>query len=205
MHLFELKINFNKFLNERNIIYMNVYFDTEFTGLHKDTTLISIGLVTENGDTFYAEFNDYDKTQCNDWIQENVINNLYGEERIKELRKTEYNAYVYGNKNEITEELKLWLDLFKGEEIQFVSDVCHYDFVLLIDLFGSAFDLPKNINPACYDVNQDIARFLDISNKEAFDKSREDFLWDYGINIPGEKHNSLYDALVIKEIYQFIN
>lgn len=184
---------------------MNIYFDTEFTGLHKDTTLISIGLVTENGDTFYAEFNDYDKTQCDDWIQENVINNLYGEERIKELRKTEYNAYVYGNKNEITEELKLWLDLFKGEEIQFVSDVCHYDFVLLIDLFGSAFDLPKNINPACYDVNQDIARFLDISNKEAFDKSREDFLWDYGINIPGEKHNSLYDALVIKEIYQFIN
>ena len=184
---------------------MNVYFDTEFTGLHKDTTLISMGLVTENGDTFYAEFNDYDKTQCNDWIQENVINNLYGEERIKELRKTKYNAYVYGNKNEITEELKLWLDLFKGEEIQFVSDVCHYDFVLLIDLFGSAFDLPKNINPACYDVNQDIARFLDISNKEAFDKSREDFLWDYGINIPGEKHNSLYDALVIKEIYQFIN
>ena len=83
--------------------------------------------------------------------------------------------------------------------------MCHYDFVLLIDLFGSAFDLPKNINPACYDVNQDIARFLDISNKEAFDKSREDFLWDYGINIPGEKHNSLYDALVIKEIYQFIN
>ena len=108
---------------------MNIYFDTEFTGLHKDTTLISMGLVTENGDTFYAEFDDYDKTQCNDWIQENVINNLYGEERIKELRKTEYNAYVYGNKNEITEELKLWLDLFKGEEIQFVSDVCHYDFV----------------------------------------------------------------------------
>ena len=65
---------------------MNIYFDTEFTGLHKDTTLISIGLVTENGDTFYAEFDDYDKTQCNDWIQENVINNLYGEERIKELR-----------------------------------------------------------------------------------------------------------------------
>ena len=27
---------------------MNVYFDTEFTGLHKGTTLISIGLMGRN-------------------------------------------------------------------------------------------------------------------------------------------------------------
>ena len=42
---------------------MKVWFDTEFTGLHKNTTLISIGLVTENGKTFYAEFTDYDESQ----------------------------------------------------------------------------------------------------------------------------------------------
>ncbi len=34
---------------------MNIYFDTEFTGLHKNTTLISIGMIAENGRTFYAE------------------------------------------------------------------------------------------------------------------------------------------------------
>jgi len=34
-----------------------IFFDTEFTGLHKDTTLISIGLIAEDGRTFYAEFN----------------------------------------------------------------------------------------------------------------------------------------------------
>ncbi|WP_376716592.1 hypothetical protein [Vagococcus carniphilus] len=56
---------------------MKVFFDTEFTGLHKDTTLISIGLIAENGNKFYAEFTDYDKTQIDDWLQENVINNLY--------------------------------------------------------------------------------------------------------------------------------
>ena len=37
---------------------MKIFFDTEFTGLHKNTTLISIGLVAENGKKFYAEFND---------------------------------------------------------------------------------------------------------------------------------------------------
>ena len=35
---------------------MKVWFDTEFTGLHKNTTLISIGLVNEYNETFYAEF-----------------------------------------------------------------------------------------------------------------------------------------------------
>lgn len=53
---------------------MKLFFDTEFTGLHKDTTLISLGMVDEDGRTFYAEFNDYDKSQCDEWIQKNVHN-----------------------------------------------------------------------------------------------------------------------------------
>ena len=56
---------------------MNLYFDTEFTGLHKNTTLISIGIISEDGKTFYAELNDYDKSQVDEWIQSNVIDNLY--------------------------------------------------------------------------------------------------------------------------------
>lgn len=185
---------------------MYIFFDTEFTGLYKDTTLISIGLVTENGDTFYAEFNDYDRTQCDDWIQQNVINNLYGEDKIKRLRKTEYNAYVYGNKQQVAEELKLWLELFKDEEIQFVSDVCHYDFVLLIDLFGQAFDLPENISAVCHDINQDLALYLGISDKEAFDLNREEFLIDNNYKIENvNKHNSLFDAHIIREIYNVVH
>ena len=48
----------------------------------------------------------------------------------------------------------------------FVSDVSHYDMVLLIDLLvGNAKMLPKFITPACHDINQDIATMLDISEK----------------------------------------
>ena len=43
-----------------------IFFDMEFTGLHQKTTLISIGLIAEDGRTFYAEFNDYDKSQLDD-------------------------------------------------------------------------------------------------------------------------------------------
>ena len=47
---------------------MNLYFDTEFTGLHKDTTLISLGIISEDNRTFYAEFSDYNKSQVDNWI-----------------------------------------------------------------------------------------------------------------------------------------
>ena len=59
-----------------NKLIMKIFFDTEFTGLHKDTTLISIGLIDENGRTFYAEFSDYYECQCDEWIRENVLKNL---------------------------------------------------------------------------------------------------------------------------------
>jgi hypothetical protein len=35
-----------------------LFLDTEFTGLHQNTTLISIGLIADTGDTFYAELTD---------------------------------------------------------------------------------------------------------------------------------------------------
>ena len=75
--------------------------------------------------------------------------------------------------------------------------------VLFIDIFGSSWDLPKNVSCACHDINQDIASKLEISEDEAFDINREEFLSDYGISISNaNKHNSLHDAIVIKSIYE---
>lgn len=223
---------------------MNLYFDTEFTGLHKDTTLISLGIVAENGKKFYAEFCDYDRNYCTDWILDNVISNLFLSEPMCEheaqefahkfrdcwisqpvlslittndkkmlkekimlvfnARKDEDDAwYVYGDKKWVTVYLSKWLSQF--DSIQFVSDVCHYDFVLLIDLFGTAFDLPENVCAACHDINSDIARHYGISEREAFDKSREEIVSELcGHEIDGRKHNALHDVEVIKAIYEEI-
>ena len=174
---------------------MNVYFDTEFTGLQKDTTLISIGCIDENERTFYAELTDYDKKQVNDWIQENVIDNLtLGKKPDIKIENDNYE--IVGNKKTVAKALKEWLEEY--DDVQLVSDVCHYDMVLFIDLFGSAFDIPENVNAACHDINQDIAKHLGISEKETFDYTREDLIDE---EITGDKHNSLYDAKVIKSIY----
>ena len=184
---------------------MKIFFDTEFTGLHKDTTLISIGLVDENGRTFYAEFSDYDESQCDEWIRENVIKHLKWSKEgpIENFATIHVNDWeAYGSKEYIREVLKDWLS--KYDNVELVSDCSHYDMVLFIDIFGSAFAIPSNVNPACHDINQDIAEYFDISEREAFDKSREEIITEYRYLVEGDKHNSLYDAKVIKAIYDII-
>lgn len=180
---------------------MKLFFDAEFTGLRKDTTLISIGIVSEDNRQFYAELTDYNKELCNSWIKENVIKHLVCE-NPESLYVPNYHI---GTKDDIATALKIWLKQF--DYIEFVSDVCHYDFVLLIDLFGTAFDLPESVCPSCYDINQDIARQYSVIQKEAFNMSREDILYNNwkDSKVKGEKHNALYDAKVIRELYQIMN
>lgn len=183
---------------------MKVFFDTEFTGLHKKTTLISIGLVSEDGRKFYAELIDYDESQCDSWITENVIAHLY-KSNWKKCESNYIPNYHLAGKYEIAKVLGNWFSQF--DTVELVSDVCHYDMVLLIDLFGGAFQLPKNVCAACYDINQDIAQKYNCTMKEAFDMSREDIMYSHykERTVTGDKHNALYDAEVIRELYQILN
>lgn len=183
---------------------MNIYFDTEFTGLYKNTELISIGLISEDGKEFYAEIKDIDKKVNDEWIKNNILKNTisFGDAQLTEIVLDEKD-FCYGTKEQVKECLQEWLSRF--ENINLISDVSHYDMVLFIDLFGNAFNIPNNVCPACYDINQDIMHFLDIDLQEAFDLNREDFLSQYDLEITGQKHNSLYDAKVIKTIYELIH
>ena len=192
---------------------MKLFFDTEFTGLQKDTTLISLGVVAEDGSCFYGKFTDYNQEQVNDWIEENVLAKLELSNEIK----SNYDVHeVKGTKDEVKEAFLFWLDELDAETFELVSDVCHYDMILFIDMFGTAFDLPDYISPACYDINQDIY-YGSSSMQEAFDTNREELLKELAKNSKDDiyymvepvlelsensKHNSLYDALVIKALYE---
>ena len=165
---------------------MKVFFDTEFTGLHKNTTLISIGLITEKGDTFYAELTDYDKSQVDDWIYKNVIENLnipdeYGKQKVNTFK---------GDTQYVADKLKSWLSDFGSVEMW--SDCLAYDWVLFNHLFGHAFNIPSNV----YYIPFDICTLFKVKGIDP-DISREEFV---GIN--GEKHNALHDAKVIKACYE---
>lgn len=184
---------------------MKLFFDTEFTGLHQNTKLISIGIVALDGRYFYAEFNDYNKAQVNDWIQENVIKNLMFND--KETHCIEESLVPYNKVNDdypslrirmkndttnIVNKLNEWLQQFDGE-IQIWSDCLSYDWVLFNQLFGGAQNIPSNINYIPMDI---CTSFYDKGIDP--DISREEFIDN---TVKGEKHNSLYDAMVIRECY----
>ena len=185
---------------------MIIFFDTEFTQLSKDGELISLGMITDGGSIFYAEFTDFSTELLTDWHYENVIKNLANKCIPKKLtiRRDGTNVSMSGTKEEVREELLTWLNGF-NQDIQLVSDVCHYDFMLFIDIFGTAFDLPECISPYCIDINQEISKALKITNKEAFDVDRDDFAENGTENISIAKHNALWDAKVIRDIYNTIN
>jgi hypothetical protein len=53
---------------------VRVYLDTEFADWDDpDTDLISIALVSEDGDEFYAECTDFDRRTCTNFVEENVL------------------------------------------------------------------------------------------------------------------------------------
>jgi hypothetical protein len=174
-----------------------LFFDFEFTGLHQKTTPISLGIVSLDGKTFYAEFDDFDISAYQDkWIKKNVLDNLW-------IQNPEINCqfncdkYSCGNKKDVTRDLMEFLSQFEGKN-EIWGDCCQYDWVLFCELFNGAFNIPKNINYIPFD----IATLFKIKNINP-DINREEFV---GIKEKNKnsfaKHNALFDAVIIKKCYK---
>jgi hypothetical protein len=187
---------------------MLIFFDTEFTDLKKDADLISIGLVSDTGKMFYAEFTDYSRDKCSDWVKKNVLN-LLGNPKLmgNPLTQAFDTVYLAGDRKEISEQLIEWLKSFCDVELQFVSDCMHYDFVFLLDLLAQGNDLADidlNLSFVCDDLNFYLSDVYRLSPSEAFDLSREELFHRlyFVKELPDEfKHNSLYDAYIIWKLY----
>ena len=181
-----------------------LFFDTEFTGLHKDTSLISIGIVSEYGDKFYAEFSDYKKEQADSWIKENIISNLKYNSSDRFLSIScldkKYIYYVKGSVDEIKHQLINWiLNIYRNHDfkkLEFWSDCLSWDWVLFVDIFGSSFDLPFYIYP----YPMDIVTMFRERNIDP-DVNREYFVYKEDKN---GKHNALFDAEVIRDCYYLL-
>lgn len=159
---------------------MKIFFDTEFTGLHKNTTLLSIGIVDENGREFYRELDDYDHSQVDQWLRDNVIANFTNEGSV--------------NMGMLKEDLEEWLSKYDSVEVW--SDCLAYDWMLFNDIFGHAFSIPKNV----YYIPFDICTMMKLKGIDP-DINREEFAFG---NKPKEaqKHNALWDAKVIRACYE---
>lgn len=203
---------------------LKIFYDSEFTGLHRKTSLISLGMVTEYGDSFYAEFLGYKRSQCDEWINNNVIKNLIFKDR--RTYQTFYdgtgeNTHVKakGSIREIRDIMMPWfrkvLATSGKDKIQFVSDCDTYDMMLLNDIIsptGCTIDLPPEFDY----ISLDICTMFFINNIDP-DVNRIEFLESQNVNIDdiidtgvmigmkgGNTHNSLFDAAVIKACFNIL-
>lgn len=186
-----------------------IFFDCEFTGLRQGTELISIGCVTEDNETFYAEFNDYTlhpgivPPEDNKFIEEHVLPNLTlnlkGDADHSfwwscEETKTE----VRGNVEEIKSYLNRWLQdvvpfLPEFPAFQMWSDCLAYNWVLFNHIWGGAIHIPKVVSY----IPMDLCTMLELADIDP-DISR--------LELSGLKdltqHNALDGAKMIKACHE---
>src|SRR6187399_454502 len=134
---------------------MQIFFDTEFlvpAGNAVMPELLTIGLVNNLGQTYYAENGDCDITQANDWMQRNVIPHLTGPVKAKAQIAREVREFLQGTDGmpELwayygTQDHMLLLDLLGGwANTPEPARVCNELNTLFIITGYTAEEMPKN-------------------------------------------------------------
>lgn len=114
---------------------MKLFFDTEFIEDGKTIELLSIGIVRDDGATYYAEPVEADRSRASEWVKANVLPNLTGPVKPR--------AQIA---REIIE--------FAGDAPEFWAYYADYDWVALCQLYGTMMDLPDSWPMFCMDLKQ---------------------------------------------------
>lgn len=101
---------------DRSSKSLNLFFDIEFTSFNKGE-LISIAIVSEGGDEFYAENKDFSVASCSDFVHSTVIPLLQGSQDTQ-------NSQITKSFADITTDLQIWMSnlLESYVELNFICD-----------------------------------------------------------------------------------
>lgn len=157
---------------------MKFFYDCEFIEDGQTIDLISIGMVTELGKTFYAINSSCNLRKADNWVKENVIIHLPDKDNIlwmpKEIIKIKLKNFVNSHKDK--------------NGIEFYGYYSAYDHVVLCQLFGRMIDLPKGWPMHTNDIKQ-MCDFL--GNPKLPEQS-------------SKEHNALNDAIWNRDAYNFL-
>lgn len=115
---------------------MRIWFDTEFIEDGKTIDLISIGMVREDGATYYAEAAECDRSRADDWVRALVFPHLRPD--------------AVKPRADIAREIVA----FAGDAPEFWAYYADYDWVALCQLYGRMIDLPQGWPMFCRDIKQ---------------------------------------------------
>jgi len=163
---------------------MKYFYDTEF---HEDGVtidMISIGIVCEDGRTYYAVSSDadYGRIYQNSWLMANVMSSIDYVVEGDTIRPV-------GDMVKTRQQIKEDIIAFVGDDNpEFWAWYADYDHVVLCQLFGKMIDLPPNFPM----FTRDIRQHWEYMNCPAMPKQES-----------GE-HNALDDAKYDMLMYNFL-
>jgi hypothetical protein len=157
---------------------MRFFLDTEFIerGPKFPVTLISIGIVSENGKRMYAVSSEFREEDCSDWVKANVLPHLD----------------VCGERStiaEIADFTRQFVEIICGDDKpEFWGYYADYDWVVTAQMFGTMMDLPKGWPMYCRDLKQ----WCDQLGNPKLPEQES------------AEHNALADANWNKQVYDFL-
>lgn len=147
---------------------MRLFLDTEFTDLKPGAKLISIALVDDNGEYFYAELTDtYELKDCSVFVKSHVLPYLDNEENVQMTW------------NECAEAIGNWID-DRSENCILACDNPSWDVPYL-----------KALLKDCWPQNLEYNLFFPVA---IMDVIKNDIIEENNFRI----HNSLDDAKVMR-------
>ncbi len=105
---------------------MRFFYDCEFGVTAPAVTLLSVGVVAEDGRELYAVLNDWDPLEVHPWVRENVLPQLPP-------------ASTWKPRAQVREELLAFL----GDDAVLWAWYGAYDHVALCQLWGAMPELPR--------------------------------------------------------------
>lgn len=186
---------------------MKIFFDTEFIESKAGIELVSIGMVSERGDTFYAESVNFDERNADDWVKENVLDKLiwWGNENSTKgfcnasnqmQEDNTWKSEVFGTDAYIRDALLAWVKNIRSDNSpspEFYAYFADYDWVIFARLFGRMINLPKGFPFWCIDLKQMMwERGLDKAWKQTVCPD------------PKDEHHALADAQWNKKLHGLI-
>ena len=121
---------------------MRYFYDCEFIEDGRTISLISIGVIDENGREFYAVSTAFDPDRAIDWVRRNVLNQLPSP-----------SDQAWRSRARIREDLLAYLTE-PGEPIELWAWMASYDHVALAQLWGDMRALPRQIPRFTHELRQ---------------------------------------------------
>lgn len=112
---------------------MRYFYDTEFIEDGRTIELVSIGIVAEDGREYYAVSTGFDGSRANNWVRNNVLNQLPNP-----------SSGVWRSRDTIRDEVFDFLTSGAGKT-ELWAWVGAYDHVLLAQLWGDMTALPREL------------------------------------------------------------